>query len=223
MSCNHRARLARWLMEWHIDRTLRTPAPRGHSSIPLQTATASIIEPSGCRAGDVRLLFPSHTADAPRGLLYVAILDSTPQRLFRICPFSRFSEPATTGEWLTRCTAPALRVLCLWNTRTVPEPVVLRSWPAGQLTPRQLASALEVQRYLSTGALPRHARVDDLGPPLLHPADPRWAYEVEAAAEMDAAMEALSTRFYWTDSRRLTADARPLDKAAEPPPAYSCD
>ena len=93
-----------------------------------------------------------------------------------MAPFGRLAEPATPGELLTGRTVPPLRVLCLWNARTVSSDIVVRSWPVDVMTPDELRDAERVLESLKTGTdLPEHL-VRRVGPPLMHPDDPRQVY-----------------------------------------------
>ena len=216
-------RLARWLAEWHMDRALRgipLPDSARPASPPADTAP-SVCAPA--RPGDVRLLFPAHRPDIPDGPLYVAILAAAAPGRHLLCPFSRFAEPATPGEWLTGFPMGPLRVLCLWNTRIVPDWILARSWPAGCLTASQRIAAAEVVEHLRAGTPLKYTRDTDLGPPLLHPADPRWMYEAEAAGELDETLAALSAPVRWAATDGSPAGSAPLARAAEPPPDYTCN
>ena len=112
----------------------------------------------------------------------MAVLEDTGRGRFLIAPFSRFTEPATPGEWLTGCAAPGLAVLCLWNVDFMEELRLGRAWTIGRLIAAQLQRALRVRASIGCERpLPgRLAR--EVGPPLVHLLDPRREYLREERA-----------------------------------------
>jgi len=177
-----RRRLAEWLSEWRIDRILREvaedrqPAPEKRR-----------IEGSGHRAeerspgipdtGRIMLLRPDSAATCRRPV-YVAVLARPDADSFIVAPYGRFSVPATPGELLTGRESAPLRVLCLWNAGHVKSGVLARSWHVDGMSRDELQDALTVLESVRSGELPEKL-VPRIGPPLVHPADPRHDYEAE--------------------------------------------
>ena len=225
-----RAQLQRWLAEWRLDGLLGGEPP-GHEPAAPDDAFRRANGPAGpppepttLAAGDIRLLFPDVPATAARPR-YVAILE--PPRAGRqlAAPFGRFAEPGLPGEWATGRTEPPLRVLCLWNARALPRAVVAKSWLVGRMTPRETADARSVRRSLRANRPPSPRLAAATGPPLLHPADPRWEYrdqELEWMRELEG--EASGTEEgmekYALPAAGEEADDAPQRLAAEPQAAY---
>ena len=181
-----RERLAEWMQEWRIECILKDD--EGDS--PVSASPWSECQPErGSPAGDerlsdpprigqIRLLHPGSTA--ARRPVYVAILAHQAPHSFLAAPYGRFSEPATPGELLTGRTSAALRVLCVWNVRSLAADILARSWAVDEMPSDELDDARLVLKSLESGKPPdRLAR--RVGPPLAHPADPRHAYEDEEA------------------------------------------
>ncbi len=218
-----RKRLWHWLQEWETDLLLRQATkPNQSETFPPSDATSSA--PCGTdiawNPGDIALLYPT----PPNRPIYTLILECMDNRTFLICPFSRFAEPATPGEWITGSQTIPLRVLCLWNSHVADSTVLGRGWRSGRLSQPQLVSALELHDHMNSGAPLVLADPSDLGPPLIHPADPRWLYMEEESRLLDETMTTLAHRPHkrqlnenWMTPRSFW----PL--AAEPPPTYFSD
>jgi hypothetical protein len=179
-AAGQRKRLARWLAAWAMDRALRddTATARGPGADPPRPGPP-------VRHGQIRLLHPVTPAACARPL-YLAVLDPAGPESRLAVPFGRFTEPAFPGELATRRRAPCLRVLCLWNAAPVPDRVLRQSWMAGRLTAAEQRDALAVLRT----AQPSPALCRRMGPPLVHPLDPRHVYrqeDLEVMAELQDA------------------------------------
>jgi hypothetical protein len=207
------------LHEWRIDRALREEAVA-----PSQPAVRAVddVEPAG---GQIRLMHP--IADSSESPLYVVVLDQNASGDWRVAPFSRFSEPAVPGEWLTGLDSAALRVLCLWNDRTVSTERLARSWVVGQMGEDVRMKALSICARLESGeAFPESIR-HETGPPLRHPLDPRHEYLDDETEHLD--------RYFGTDPASagsagastiiypVRSDSRPFLKAAEDHEPYGED
>src|SRR5439155_13989361 len=106
--------------------------------------------------------------------------EKSEEKSYLVAPFGDYQEPATTTEWLTGRDGP-LRVLCLWNTRDYPARWLELGWVVDELNERELADAWEVFRHATTGVpLSDHLR-EQVGAPIVHPRDPRLAYQAEEA------------------------------------------
>src|ERR1041384_8207069 len=132
-----RRRLARWLAEWTIDKHLPAVTPlkpsnpraatlRRSPSPAVRTPRTRAVEETEIAESQIRLLYPQIPAARPR-LLYVAGLREEAFDRFMLAPFGKFAEPALPGEWLTGRSEPSLRVLCLWNARSLPGSIVRNS------------------------------------------------------------------------------------------------
>lgn len=197
-----RRRLLLWLSEWEVDRFLRGTCPPcrvrartrqgpwggGSRSVPA-TAAPGMQRP---QPGDVWLLRPSPATIGSPGErpVYVLVLDVAGQGALLVVPFSRYSSPATPAEWRTGLRVPALRVLCLWNRRYAHPPLVDRGWLCTRLPRRFLDRARAMWTLAGENPDKVAPRNRSLGPPLVHPADPRHAYLAEESALIDELLEA---------------------------------
>jgi hypothetical protein len=233
-----RHQLAAWLNEWSIEQTLPIEFPALTRPPPDRNlAAAPAYHPArrarACVPGQIRLIHPATHDDVCLPPLYVAVLDPVPPDNWWVVPFGRFSVPAVPSEWRTGLTAMPLRVLCLWNTRRVPGRALTdRSWPAGKLSARLLAQA----RLLITHASVNDRRMPhpdgpqlpdrtaaDLGPPLLHPQDPRWAYLAQEADRIETILAAAGLTRNTASSEQVRSYPLPGDsmlKAAEDKPDF---
>jgi hypothetical protein len=131
--------------------------------------------------GQVRLLSPELTPDTDRPV-FVAVFGDWDEGEVLMAPFSPFSVPATTGEWLTGRSAPVLRVLEVWNARSVPYSALEESWLVDAWTDAECKGAWYVFEHEAFGkALPAEFE-QEVGPPLVHPDDPRRKYQEEEVA-----------------------------------------
>ena len=175
-------RLARWLHEWQLQQTLAQAAPEplsGKQAPSNSTDEFPAVEQAPPdmppAPGQIRLLRPRPEAPDD-GPLFVATLAADTDDVLTGIPFSPFSEPATPDELLTGRPQSVVRVLCLWNARTMRPSELKESWLVDDLTDQELTDFTHALRtVLQTDALP-----DDMqqlgGPPLVHPDDPRHIY-----------------------------------------------
>ncbi len=181
---DQRERLARWLDEWALDRRLRE-SDGGVDDFPEPVSFQEGKAGEEVRPGDIRLLYPGQ--EIHDGPAYVAVTEAAGD-LYLIIPFGRFEEPATPEEWRTERDAFPLRVLCLWNARALSADALTRSWRVDCLTAREkedvriLNEWMESERALPSGLA--HA----VGPPLVHPLDPRHDYLEEETGRLDRAL-----------------------------------
>ena len=155
-----REHLRRWIQEWNLLNALESDRFDVESDIHPVPQTPSADNSTPVQPGDIRLLPPDIEPDAPR---YVTVWNPEENSAWQVIPFGLLSEPATPEEIRTGRSAPALRVLCIWNRFAMPEPILLRSQLADRMT--------EDERQTI-----EHAPADRVGPPLRHPLDPRWDY-----------------------------------------------
>ena len=175
-----RKMLAEWLAEWRLERELPPPPPEeaaaaanahedGHDAPDLSVG-------ADIRRGDIILLPPVGEVASSRPV-YVAVLRRSAPDAWLCAPFSRFSTPATEGEYATGRSFDPLKVVCAWNAAPVPASTLAGGWRTGSLA----AADVEVLDEFASGArneLPPSRR----GPPLLHPLDPRHEYLEEEKA-----------------------------------------
>ena len=141
--------------------------------------------------GQVRLLSPERTPDTDRPV-FVAVFGDWDEGEVLMAPFSPFSVPATTGEWLTARTTPVLRVLEVWNARSVPNAALDESWLVDEFAPAECKAAWHVFEHEAFGKPLAPEFEQQVGPPLVHPEDPRRRYqdeEVALLAKFQAAAE----------------------------------
>jgi hypothetical protein len=172
--------LVRWLHEWRIDGLLREDDRAGatqenHDSMAEHRKASLLYDSKPARAGQIRLYHPflKETKKLPR---YVAVLKNNEDGSWLIAPFSRFSEPAVPGEWKTGRKAPVLRILCIWNARYMTGSMLERSWVVDRLPASKIEHAIAIQRFLAEGKELSRLYANQIGPPLVHPLDPRIEY-----------------------------------------------
>lgn len=253
--CRQRRQLAAWLAEWHLEQTLRNATSPGHQASGWESgeagalsrmATGQPCSPVGTDSavGQIRLMMPDHTITRAQPL-HVLILAPWSRDEWLATPFGILGTPAIPGEWRTGLRALPVRVLCVWNTRRVARDRMERSWHGRDIDSRRLDIArrlaaelfswpVAVRQRLTAGTaasvIPPHV----LGPPLVHPCDPRRQY-LDAEFERWEALGPPAARPAGDRCRRgqpmpgsqgngmdydLVSDAYPLKKAAEPRAGY---
>jgi hypothetical protein len=180
-----RRNLSLWLAEWKLDLALRD---EGAAGVPPVCRAQGQPVPV---AGDIRLLPPMPlSVPVLERPVYVAVLREAGAGQWEVAPFSRFSRPATPGEWRTGLRAAPLRVLSLWNLRAVSTQALSGTWRTGRMADARIKVALErcerVARHGEAEAIP----ASDAGPPLLHPLDPRVIYLAEERLLLDELLQA---------------------------------
>ena len=180
-----REMLAAWLAEWRLEKELPQPphedvvstgAPGGDGrdmfgqSYPDKTVGATN---TALRAGDIVLLPPDGETSSTRPV-YVVLLAAGPNGSWLCAPFSRFSTPATEGEYMTGRNFDPLKVVCAWNSGHLSQNVLERGWLVEHLGAQDL-------KILADFALKRRAELPPVrrGPPIVHPLDPRHEYVEE--------------------------------------------
>jgi len=176
-----RERLCRWLQEWDIERQL--VAPEGPEDDAEEVAYAMNTAPAlrdgedrpPAEAGQLRLLQPEQTGGATRPV-YIAVLEQNAAGRFVVAPYGLFNEPAIPGELKTTREEPCLQVLCLWQAREMGAEALSQSWLVGELTEDDRDDARAIHGFIQSGAAMPSRLVDRVGPPLIHPCDPRHEY-----------------------------------------------
>lgn len=179
-------RLARWLDEWHLEQDLRQSDPDYERPVQLSQDERvldyrfhQLIAPFDPEPTpkDIRLLSPLLFGALSRPV-YVAILARNAE-WFIVAPFGPFLEPATKTEWATGRTEHALRVLCLWNSRTLPKEVIAQSWLVDRLELHEQKTAWAVFQHATRGTTLPEDLLSSVGCPITHPRDPRLQYQAE--------------------------------------------
>lgn len=160
--------------------------PAARRKRPVAGRALRIGDPARLRAGDIVLL-PPETATTRRRPVYVGLVGELEPAdeengapgvegaSWLVIPFGRLPLPAVPGELVTRRQAASLRVLCVWNCALAAAARLARGWLVGRLTARELDLARRV-RDLAPDSVPPAALARRVGPPLIHPLDPRHVY-----------------------------------------------
>lgn len=182
-------RLADWIEEWNLELRLRNarighmqreaPDPVRQHSEPVKALVRDFDHPAS--VGEIRVLSPVLTPNIERPV-FVAVFGDWDEGEVLVAPFSPFSVPATPGEWLTGRSNPVLKVLEIWNARSVPKAALDQSWLVDELTDSECESAWCIFEHDAFGATLPHQFEQDLGAPLIHPNDPRRRYQDEEMA-----------------------------------------
>lgn len=177
-----RRQLAEWLAEREIDLALRDT--EAGPDVFVRRAPVQYLQGSGNpRPGEIHIIKPV-PAGKNFGPVYVLILENEKEGGLLAVPFSRYTVPAVPGECLTGLQAVPLRTLCCWNTRPVRASQLLPGC-VKRLSEGKLEELRKKCRHVLHGE-PVDARLSrSLGPPLAHPADPRYAYLDEERLRID--------------------------------------
>jgi hypothetical protein len=174
-----RARLAAWLCEWETDRRLQ-PAETDAAAFAALRAYPGQKRARPISVGVIRLLAPDTPATAARPV-YVAVIAQVGLERWQVAPFGRFATPALPGELALRRQAIHLQVLCLWNTAVLSVARLRTAYPVGRLTAAERNDVAAV-RAGPVGAPLQVGLARRVGPPLIHPLDPRQLYIEEERA-----------------------------------------
>ena len=142
--------------------------------------------------GQVRVL--SQTAQ----LTYALVAQRWDARSWLVIPFSSYSSPATDREIRAlEEGGVGLRVLQLWNARSLSDELLSQSWIAGSLPAAALSDAVEAWRA-NLGAVDfTDEQRMRTGLPIQREDDPRWTYLEDASqnfAKLDAEEQRLSEK-----------------------------
>lgn len=195
--------LSRWIVEWKIETILGED--EGDHAAGRVTGERSDLDAvveamhSDIAIRQIRLLAPGLDASYARPL-YMAVVDHAGAGRYLCVPFGRFSEPAFPGELKTGREALTLRVLCIWNACFLPESLLERAWSVGELDTDELAGVSDVRAYLEHGQhLPPEIECR-VGPPMIHPLDPRRDYRDDELAWMAALLSGPQSALWVRDS-----------------------
>ena len=211
-----REMLAAWIAEWRLEKELppspdedvvSTSAPGGDGRIlfgqsePDKTicATGTMLRP-----GDIVLLPPDGEASSARPV-YVALLTAKADGSWLCAPFSRFSTPATEGEYATGRNFDPLKVVCAWNANPLSQDVLARGWLVERLGAQDLKILADFASRRRS-ELPQSRR----GPPIVHLLDPRREYIEEE-------------RCLWIDFQTTESDTEQDWEVHEPSIGYAAE
>lgn len=125
-------------------------------------------------AGQIRLL-----ADTER-ITYVALLKRWGDDAFIVMPFSRYNSPATDEELKTNFDGGLyLRVLQAWNTRTLQDTTLKKSWCIGTLPQNDLDDAWTMWEATIADVTLSDDILQRTGLPIYRKQDPRLKYKRE--------------------------------------------
>lgn len=215
-----RQQLAAWLREWELDQLLQPAGPVADHP-PVRGAAVELVmhrrapaEP--LQSGAIRLLVPQ-TPATDRRPVYVAVLRQQAPAAWWVAPFGRFGVPGLPGELATARTALHLRVLCLWNLTVLGVDVLQAAWPVGRLTQPEWRATWQVLACARDPGRPmRGALARRVGPPVVHPADPRHLYQEQEAAVWDGLVPCQTASLEYPD----TGEEAAWKRAAETGDGY---
>lgn len=185
----HRQRLGDWLEAWQMHLRLEAleglpegeapqPAPQVYAPGRFTAAGETALRighPDRLLAGAIVLLPPENEATRARPV-YVALVEAVADGRWLVVPFGRFPVPALPGELATGRAAPPLQVLCVWNAAPVEAERLARGWQVGRLNLREKRWLRQLLDLPPGAPPPARALALRLGPPLIHPLDPRHDY-----------------------------------------------
>jgi hypothetical protein len=158
------ARLAQWMRERATCRRLDELFPTGGDSSTPSGAHPRCPYDADPRPGDIRLLEHRPGMPSERTPVFILVLDQNADGSFEVAPFSRFSQPATSGEFLVLPPDDVIsahrefRTVCLWNSFRLPAEDLARSWTFGQLPDTDLEDVRTVVQWLQSATL--HSPLD---------------------------------------------------------------
>lgn len=186
---------ANWCREWQIDQLfaegvdepiLKFPelveTPGQNSLFP---APAFDSAASGFQSGSIRLLSSSVTGDTGRPT-YVLMLGEWDAGWSWFAPFSAYTAPATDWELLSALEPVPLQVLQVWNARSCPDEILLRSWYVTTCGANLVKEARALYaRMVSRGETLPLDLAGRVGTRVLDPSDARMEYLQAASARLD--------------------------------------
>ncbi len=190
-----RTRLEQWLRERRVEAALAA-APMEEKSADAKARYTSDPEPAPhdlppvaerpVRLAQVRLVRPGLAKAARDRLLYLLVLGRPARGVWMAAPFGRYTTSAVPGE-IERPNAPlALRVVCLWNCRRLPDGWLRQCTFATALSAAEQHTLAAALRALKRAVPLPPALRPYAGPPLIHPLDPRHDYLEEEREAMES-------------------------------------
>ncbi len=170
--------------------------------------------------GQVRVL------SGVKEITYALVAQKWDERSWLVIPFSSFSVPATDTELKMKVDGGlGLRVVQLWNARSLLTETVAKSWLVHTLSDEDAADVVSAWQWsVGNGELSNDQQART-GMPIMRRDDPRIAYEDEALAnfaELDAADFAANERQFMADLVRQTIGGNRW-RAFRPSPVFEKD
>lgn len=186
------AKLSAWVSDWNLRLELEEAENNEDVFSEFQEISASRLPyDADIEPGDIRLLDPSCCPSDELAL--IGVLAEWPteegESHYVIAFFSAMATPAMRSEWQTARGIP-LATLSLWNSRIVSRVFLEKSWKISVFEESDRQKALAVYKSWALGKSLPNNLMNEVGPPLLHPEDPRHAYverENHRARLLDAA------------------------------------
>ncbi len=128
-------------------------------------------------AGQIRLLSQAEE------ITYVVLLRRWEEDSFVVMPFSHYDHPATNEEFKTDFDGGLfMRVLQVWNTRTLQDESLQKSWLIGVLPAEDVTDAWHAWEAMLGGKGLAERLLLKTGLPIYHADDPRLEYKQESLA-----------------------------------------
>ena len=186
--------LAQWLRERDVEYMLTATDPNDNPEFIPEGERPC--EPHGIyrepiEPGQIRLLARG-VGGLKNRLLYVAVMSlwNEDPKEWLIAPFSAYTTPALTGEYLIRPDGDlSLRVLCLWNSRNISNSTIENSWQVDSLSEEEKKQAYAALRHVLLGETLPEQFLSRLGPPIPRPDDPRRIYQNEEIVLWDGVQQ----------------------------------
>ena len=169
-------RLARWLYEWELMQAIGSgdEIEIDGKEEPPDVLPEDTVAPmdDNIEIGQIRLLPPV----ADEGMVFIVVVSVAEDGAVGCVPFGSIAEPATPDELLSGLDKEVVRVYCLWNLRKISTDIIADSWIVDTLDQTERDRLLRaIDAVESDGSLSEDL-LEDAGPPLLHPEDPRREY-----------------------------------------------
>jgi hypothetical protein len=126
--------------------------------------------------GEIRQLNPDLKPAWLRPVIVLLLsVDAERQRVLAV-PFGPLAKPAFQSELSSGIADESLAVLCVWNAVWLPMDLAARSWVVDHAADSLLTDIETLRSALANKQTPPESLITRIGPPLLHPTDPRQAY-----------------------------------------------
>ena len=187
--------IRRKLMKTTFDETVTSTTPEENDAARKECARHVRPFDQEIATGQIRML---SGMERPT---YVLVARRWDERSWLVIPFSDYSNPATEMELKARIDGGVgLRVLQLWNARSLFEESLSKSWIVHAFSDVELEDAVSAWKWsVGVGELTEN-QIARTGLPIMRRDDPRVEYEnYELAnfAELDAEDMALANRLSW--------------------------
>ncbi len=184
----HRKCLERWLNEYGVWRRLGPDAVDEAGEAERDSAdTPDFAQEPAPATGQIRLWPAADPGDPP----FYGLLAVPEYGTWGVLPFSPLSAPGTPEE-MNLLEKPPVQVVQGWNLRRVGTVHVRNAWCAGRIPEAEIFRLEMFSAWLGSGEVPPFPLLDRLGPPLVHPLDPRYAYLEEERERADRTLGAAS-------------------------------